>query len=574
VQSSKPHDKGFSELNLIGSGGFSRVYSARQDEFGRSVAVKVLKFRLESDDERQSFEAECRAMAQLSDHPNIVSLYSTTYTADRFPVIVMQLFTGGTLNDQAPVTPEVALDAGVKVASALHFAHQQGVIHRDVKPKNVLLSQFGEPALTDFGISAITEREHTEANTGITLAYAPPEALTGVADARSDIYSLAATLYAVLAGHHPHQSVGTKQDRTELARKILYEDPPPLRRLGLSSRYDSVLVRQGLAKEPTDRPPDAQAFAEMMRDLQRTEHLPVTAFAAATPTSNPSTLNEATPATDQDPSVTIVRTGRGGAAEPEPEPDETGWSTRQLVAAGAGAMAIGLLAMFLLFGRGTPTAQPEMDLDTPTLEPAEPDIDIFVQPMAPANVEINRQPDGSVIVTWDDPNRSEVVFEIQRIDGDSRADPPIKATGTSHVIDGIPLTTVPCITMRAVSDDGSGKISRDIDTPACQPTEIGTAATISLVPPACAPGACSFRIQSDGFLLGSMVTVLVEGTDGQDLNSAFGNVYPTSAEVGREGALNWRFAPQGQAPTGQYRVVVTDQDSGERSVGFFELTEP
>lgn len=569
-----PTIDGFSKLQLIGSGGFSQVYSARQDEFDRHVAVKVLNFRLESAKEKQRFEAECQAMARLSAHPHIVTLYSTTYTDDGFPVIVMELFGGGTLGDHAQGDRATVLDAGVKVSSALYFAHQLGVVHRDVKPKNVLLSEFGEPALTDFGISAITDRHDSATSTGITLAYAPPEALEGIADERSDVYSLAATMYAVLAGHHPHASPGAEQTRTELARKILYEDPPPLRKHGLSATFDTVLIRKGLAKDPDDRPADAKAFSELLRDLQRAESdLEVTPFVTAS-TSRPAQA-DATPHADADPSVTIVRTGRAAATEPAQEPAKRQRGARELIAVGAGATAIGLLALFLIFGRGSDSGTSTVIDDDVLQEDVSPvpDIDIYEGTVfAPTDVQVIRQLNGSVIVTWTDPNPTGATFEIQRVDGAGSADVPAVVSGTSHVLAGVTDSDAPCITMRTVGP--AGRLSRDIDNPVCVGVDIASGLVISLVPPSCEAGACSFRIDASGLLEEGTVSITVEGPDGTDLNSVFGDVYETTADVDFRGAIDWRFSPQAQAPPGTYKVTVIDDLSQQTSVGDFEIVEP
>jgi len=517
-------------------------------------------------------------MARLSNHPHIVTLYSTTYTSDNFPVIVMQLFGGGTLGDQSRTDVAVVLDAGVKVSSALYFAHQLGVIHRDVKPKNVLLSEFGEPALTDFGISAITKRSGSEASTGITLAYAPPEALEGIADERSDVYSLSATMYAVLAGHHPHHAVGSKQSRTELARKILYEDPPLLRKHGLSPAFDTVITRKGLAKEPSERPVDAKEFGELLRDLQRTQgDREVTPFAlASAPSAGDPGPSIGAP--EDDPSLTIVRTVGASAIdpepEPEPEPSKREWGARQLVAIGAGATAVGLLALFLIFGRGEGAAPAVLtDDELETEASVAPDVDLYQGALfAPTDVQMIRQFDGSVIVTWADPNTNEVSFEIQRLDGTAAAQPPELATGVSHVLEGVADSDAPCITMRAVGPTGG--LSRDIDRPVCVGVDIASGLVVSMVPPSCAAGACSFRIDAQGLLPNSTVSIAVVGPDGNELNGVFGEVYESSAEVDLRGTIDWRFSPQSRAPTGNYTVTVTDDLSGRTSVGDFDLVAP
>ena len=174
---------GFDELQPIGRGGFSYVFSARQRDFNRRVALKVLSFGLADERERRSFERECRAMGLVSQHPHIVTVFNAAFTTTKQPCIVMELYSGGTYGErqkregQLPVA--VVLDVGVKIAGALQTAHDRGLLHRDIKPNNLFISEFGEPALGDFGISTLDDERSISGGGGLTVHYAPPEVLEG-----------------------------------------------------------------------------------------------------------------------------------------------------------------------------------------------------------------------------------------------------------------------------------------------------------------------------------------------------------------------------------------------------------
>ena len=220
---------GFDELRPIGRGGFSYVFSARQRDFNRRVALKVLTFGLADERERRSFERECRAMGLVSQHPHIVTVFNAAFTTTKQPCIVMELYSGGTLGERlkrdGPLPVAVVLDVGVKIAGALQTAHDRGLLHRDIKPQNLFVSEFGEPALGDFGISTLDDERSISGGGGLTVHYAPPEVLEGApATARSDVYSFAATLYTLLEGSRPFaapagsQAVGGRPGAADRAR--------------------------------------------------------------------------------------------------------------------------------------------------------------------------------------------------------------------------------------------------------------------------------------------------------------------------------------------------------------------
>ena len=177
------HVDGFDDLRPIGRGGFSYVFSARQRDFNRRVALKVLAFGLVDERERRSFERECRAMGLVSQHPHIVTVFNAAFSATKQPCIVMELYSGGTLGERVkqdgPLPVAQVLEVGVKICGALQTAHDRGLLHRDIKPHNLFISEFGEPALGDFGISTLDDERSISGGGGLTVHYAPPEVLEG-----------------------------------------------------------------------------------------------------------------------------------------------------------------------------------------------------------------------------------------------------------------------------------------------------------------------------------------------------------------------------------------------------------
>ena len=147
-------------------------------------------------------------MGLVSQHPHIVTVFNAAFTTTKQPCIVMELYSGGTLGERLkrdgrlPVA--TVLDVGVKIAGALQTAHDRGLLHRDIKPQNLFISEFGEPALGDFGISTLDDERSISGGGGLTVHYAPPEVLEGsAATAVSDVYSFAATLFTLLDGTRP-----------------------------------------------------------------------------------------------------------------------------------------------------------------------------------------------------------------------------------------------------------------------------------------------------------------------------------------------------------------------------------
>jgi hypothetical protein len=222
---------GIDLLAEIGSGGFGTVYRAWQVSVGREVAVKLDQRRIETESVRQDFLREITAAGQVSAHPNIVSVFDGGITADGRPYIVMELCPAGslwrTVSEHGAMTPEAVIEVGIQIADALAAAHQAGIVHRDVKPGNILITQFGKLALTDFGLASLPATWGVASMTqaALTPTYAPPEAFRGAKPSPAwDVYSLGATLYALLAAKPPRWT----QDGPPSLEQLVHMSAEPL----------------------------------------------------------------------------------------------------------------------------------------------------------------------------------------------------------------------------------------------------------------------------------------------------------------------------------------------------------
>ncbi|MEM8923598.1 MAG: protein kinase [Actinomycetota bacterium] len=264
-------DLGISDLSdykVIGAGGFSTVYSARDTGFNRRVAVKVLH-SLDADGRRR-FDRERAIMGQLSSHPNVITPFRAGYTPNGAPYLVMEFVAGGSLEDRlrsvARLPWRTALDYIIPVTKALAFAHAQGVLHRDVKPGNILLDR-DTPKLTDFGIAAI--RESTASQVAYTLAHCPPETFASGRDnrdERSDLYAMMSTLHTLITGAAPFDVDGNDSQQAYMFR-IIRDDPPPIGD-GLAPRRLVELLTRSLSKEPDDRPQSAEKLIEELEAIR------------------------------------------------------------------------------------------------------------------------------------------------------------------------------------------------------------------------------------------------------------------------------------------------------------------
>ncbi|MCI1935882.1 MAG: serine/threonine protein kinase [Bifidobacteriaceae bacterium] len=266
-----PQLAGYRFIRVIGSGGTADVYLYEQQVPQRRVAIKVDKFPLEGDAARRRFHTEANTMARLAAHPTILTLYDASVTPDGHGYLVLEYAPAGNyeqLSEKHPPTPRQVLDVGVRVCGALYTAHHAGILHHDVKPTNILVSQQGTPLLADFGISS--PLYDPQDSGGYSPLWAAPEVLRehGHGDEKSDIYSLAATLIGLLRGRSPFVLAFEPRSRKELENTVLTKELPPFNRIGLPKEWEQPF-RKALDKNPENRHYSALEFA---RDLQRIQH--------------------------------------------------------------------------------------------------------------------------------------------------------------------------------------------------------------------------------------------------------------------------------------------------------------
>jgi len=241
----------------LGQGGMAAVYKAYQENLDREVAIKILPEHYTHNPQFVArFKLEARALARLS-HPNIVTVHDAGEFQRRL-YIVMAYIAGGTLRDRMdrPLPVPQIISVTRAVASALSYAHERNIIHRDVKPVNVLMELDGRPVLSDFGIAKIiaeeTGEQLTSTGTGVgTPEYMSPEQCRGLlVDARSDIYALGVMVYEMFAGRTPFQAAAF----TAVIHAQIYEPPPPPSRFNpqITPAIDAVILR-ALAKNPDHR---------------------------------------------------------------------------------------------------------------------------------------------------------------------------------------------------------------------------------------------------------------------------------------------------------------------------------
>jgi len=262
-------------LELLGSGGMATVYKAYDRRLEREVAIKVIRREAFPPDEMdlllKRFEREAKSLGRLS-HPNIVGVIDYG-DYEGLPYLVMVYLSGGTLKDRLghPLPWRDAIQMILPIAHALEYVHSQNIINRDVKPSNILMTETGQPMLTDFGLVKLFGQQEktgttlTSSGTGLgTPDYMAPEQWTGEPTAQSDLYSLGVVLYEMITGHRPYTAdtpagVLLKQATESLPLPKLYVPDLP-------KNVESVLLK-ALAKEPANRYPDMHVFIEELRNL-------------------------------------------------------------------------------------------------------------------------------------------------------------------------------------------------------------------------------------------------------------------------------------------------------------------
>ncbi|QSE89820.1 protein kinase [Rhodococcus pseudokoreensis] len=269
---------GFDDAQEIGRGGFGVVYRCLQPSLDRIVAVKVLTADLDQDNVER-FIREQRAMGRLSGHPNIANILQVGATASGQPYLVMHLHAHGSLASRihrsGPIGWDEAVRLGVKVAGALETAHRIGTVHRDVKPANILLTDYGEPQLTDFGIARIAGGFETSTRAVVgSPAFTAPEVLEGGPPTpASDVYGLGATLFCAITGHAAFERRSGEQVVAQFLR-ITSQPIPDMRGADIPDDVCAAIER-AMSRDPASRAATAIEFGEQLREAELRNGLPV-----------------------------------------------------------------------------------------------------------------------------------------------------------------------------------------------------------------------------------------------------------------------------------------------------------
>ena len=278
----------------IANGGMASVWRAYDDVLARTVAVKLLHDHLAADEAfRERFRREAIAAAKLT-HPNVVSLYDTGSEGDRV-YLVMEYVDGATLReviaDLGSMAAGQAANIGEKIARALDYAHERGLVHRDVKPANILIGDDGAVKVADFGIAKAEEHDGDLTKTGMVLgtaAYVAPEQITGASpvDGRADQYALGCMLYEALTGRQPFKG----ETAVATAAQRLESQPTALRalRADIPRGLDTIVMR-AMARDPEDRFASLGEMADALSafadaDTSHTAALPLATAHRATTT--------------------------------------------------------------------------------------------------------------------------------------------------------------------------------------------------------------------------------------------------------------------------------------------------
>lgn len=271
LPSQPPVLAGFSYVHVLGSGGFADVFLYEQNMPRRQVAVKVMLSEVVNDHVRQMFQAEANLMAQLSAHPSILTVYQASVSSDGRPYLVMELCSPSLSEryrrERIPVAE--VLRIAVKIGSAIETAHQAGVLHRDIKPSNILLTAYGHPVLSDFGIAATMSDADSQDSVGLSIPWSAPEVLADETPGTvgSEVWSLAATVFSLLAGRSPFEVPGASNLSADLMSRINRGKVQPIGRSDVPSSLESIL-QKAMSRKPDARP---LSVLELVREFQSVE---------------------------------------------------------------------------------------------------------------------------------------------------------------------------------------------------------------------------------------------------------------------------------------------------------------
>ena len=383
-------DNRYALVRVLGSGGMAKVYLAHDEVLGRDVALKMLRGAYAEDEEFvERFKREAQAAARLS-HPNIVAVYDRGRADDGSYYIAMEYVPGGTLKDRivrdGALAPGVSAGVAEQIADALSAAHEQGVIHRDIKPQNALVTRSGDVKVTDFGIARAAASPSVTATSVVlgTAAYMSPEQAQGKpVGPQSDLYSLGVVLYEMLTGALPFDA----ENPVALSLKHVNEPAPSPREANpeIPEALDAITLRL-LAKDPADRYPSSAALADDLARIQAglaptvVDAEKTTLIAAPLPPL-PQDRRTRTARTSVAPPTSQTRVAPPASSPPPPGRRRGGWLFRLLAPLLVGVALIAGLAYALTLDSNS-TNNPDPTANEPAPRQEAP------QQQAPQTVQI------------------------------------------------------------------------------------------------------------------------------------------------------------------------------------------
>jgi serine/threonine protein kinase len=477
-----PRLPGYSDFRLVAEGGEGTVYRARQDGLDRFVAVKVIN--VEDPARLARFRRELEITVRLGrQHPHIVTVIDTGTTPDGRPCIVMEYHDLGSLHDRlrerGPLPVSEVVAAGTAVADALAFAHEQGFLHRDVKPQNILVLPTSY-VLADFGIARMADAAHTSSLQLVSYRHAAPQMLDGAEPSPADdLWSLGSTLFTLLDGAPPFAT----DDDTVLSylARVRSTDPRPLSRPDVPPALAAILARC-LGKRREDRFPDAASLRAALAAVDTggrgwtpsVAEMPVTDFGPRPAPPLPEIPPDIPDPTDRDLTVAGPGSALAGltvrlpdappppppVSTPPPEPAPQRKSRKGLVlglTAVVAGVAIGVVAT-VLNGPDGQTAQPPATTTTTTTKTATTTTTPPVTGGNPAFAPVLRPLDDqgdSVTLTWTDPTDGNAEFVVVDATGErGQAITQLPSGATTYTVEGLdPAVKEYCFVVLAIGLD-------------------------------------------------------------------------------------------------------------------------
>jgi len=299
----------------LGAGAFADVLLFQQEFPRRRVAVKVMREAVTDPRTQASFESEANLLATVSTHPSIVTVYHAAITTTGRPYLVMEYCSRPGLAERIrdrPLSVPEMLQTMIRLSGAVETAHRHGILHRDLKPANVLTTDYGWPALGDFGISVVAGHP-TNSGGAMSLPWAAPEVVAGhPVESTADVYGLAATAATLIAGASPFELTGAR-DVPALMSHIMSTSAPRIPRDDVPEAVQQLLAI-ALAKHPTERPQSASEFARGLQRIEQDMGLPTTHLDIPSAQDMPDDSAERTRLSPRETAVVA------GAVAPSPTP--------------------------------------------------------------------------------------------------------------------------------------------------------------------------------------------------------------------------------------------------------------